>query len=211
MHVLDDKQRSLLAEPGQHAKQQFKHPSLSRLVGRPATGLWLAQSRQQPGQFWPGRADQPTDGAGAEVTNQSPQPLHDRRIWQGAVADRHTASGQHAGPVGSAAGGQLGHQASLAHTGLAPHQDDGRLAVCRPSQGRLEDMKLLDTADKGRAHHAAAHLAGIIPRDRPEGNDRRTRSATKAREWVSASIWNLPDSGGSPHCHPEPASDDQCG
>jgi hypothetical protein len=87
--------------------------------------------------------------------------------------------GQHAGPVGGAVGGQLGHQASLAHTGLAPHEDDGRLAVRRPYQGRLKDTKLLDTADKGRAHHAAAHLARIIPHDRSEGNGRRTGSATK--------------------------------
>jgi hypothetical protein len=43
MQVLDHQgDRHLLAEPGQHAKQQFEQPSLSRLVGRPATGLWLA-------------------------------------------------------------------------------------------------------------------------------------------------------------------------
>ena len=43
MQVLDHQgDRHLLAEPVQHAKQQFEQPSLSRLVGRPATGLWLA-------------------------------------------------------------------------------------------------------------------------------------------------------------------------
>jgi hypothetical protein len=39
----------------------------------------------------------------AEVGDQGPQGLHDRRIGQGAVADRYAATGQHSGLVAGAA------------------------------------------------------------------------------------------------------------
>ena len=74
-------------------------------------------------------------------------------------------------PSPRATGRQFSKQAGLADAGLAPHQDDGRLAICGPLPGRLEGLQFLDAADEGRARYAAAHLAGIIPRDRPEGND----------------------------------------
>ena len=38
-----------------------------------------------------------------------------------------------------------------------------------PRRRILAGHELLDAADEGRARHAAAHLAGIIPRDRPQG------------------------------------------
>jgi hypothetical protein len=99
---------------------------------------------------------------------QGAQRLHDRGVRQRTLADRHTAPDQHPGPVDGAAAGQLGDQARLADTGFAPHQDDGRVSICGPPPGCLEGLELLDAADKGRARHAAAHLAGIIPRDRPD-------------------------------------------
>src|SRR5829696_4738937 len=54
-----------------------------------------------------------------------------------------------------------------------PDQDDGRFGICGPPPGGLEGLELLDAADEGGARHAAAHLAGIIARDRPEGNGGR--------------------------------------
>jgi hypothetical protein len=67
--------------------------------------------------------------------------------------------------------------------------------------------KLLDAADEGRARHAAAHLAGIIPRDRPERNGARKEPATKDGEPVSIRVWQVPDSGDTLRRHPELASD----
>jgi hypothetical protein len=128
-------------------------------------------------------------------------------VRQGAVTDRYTAAHKHPGPIGGAAAGQLGDQAGLADAGLAPHQDDGRFPICGPSPGRLEGLELLDTANEGWARHAAAHLAGIIPRDRPEGNGGRKGSATKDGEQASAGVWQVPDSGQAPQRHPELASD----
>jgi hypothetical protein len=74
---------------------------------------------------------------------------------------------------------QFGNQAGLADVGLAPQQDDGRLAICGSPPGRLKGLEYLDPADKGRARCAAAHLAGIIARDRPEGKACNTGSAPK--------------------------------
>ena len=46
-------------------------------------------------------------------------------------------------------------------------------------RGRLEGLELLDAADEGRARHAAAHLAEIIPCVRPKRNGGRKEAATK--------------------------------
>jgi len=64
-------------------------------------------------------------------------------------------------------------------TPARPHQDHGRLTICSPPPGRLEGLQLVDPADEGRARHAAAHLAGIIPRDRLKGNSARKEPATQ--------------------------------
>ena len=130
----------------------------------------LTQSGQQAGQLTPGRAHQLTDRSHPDIAEQVPQCLHDRGVGQGAIADGHTATAQHPGPLGSAAGCHLGDQAGLADTGLAPHKDDGRYPICGPHSGRLQEFQLLDAAYEGRAAHAAFHLAGIIAPDRPEGN-----------------------------------------
>ena len=174
-------QRGLLAQASQQPEQQFEQARLGGLVGR-AAGLRRAQGGQQPGKLRPGRADQLTDRSHADIGDQRPHCLHDRGIGQGAVTDRHTAASQHPRPVIGAAARQLGDQARLADTGLAPHQDDGRVSICGPPPGRLQELQLLDAADEDRARHAAAHLAGIIPRDRPEGNGGRMESATKDGE-----------------------------
>jgi hypothetical protein len=69
-----------------------------------------------------------------------------------------------------------------------PHQDDDRLGICGPPPGHLEGLQLLDPADEGRARHAATHLAGIIPRDRPQGNGGRKEAATKDGAPASANV-----------------------
>jgi hypothetical protein len=129
--------------------------------------------------------------------HRRPGPAAPPRL--GHTAGRHrrpgTAPRQHPHPNRGAAAGQLGDQAGLAHPGLAPHQDDGRVSICGPPPGRLQELQLLDAANQGRARHTAAHLAGIIPRDRPEGNGSRTGPATKDRERLGADVWHLPDSG----------------
>ena len=174
VQILDDQhQRGLLAQAPQQPEQQLEQSSLGGLIGR-AAAFRRAQGGQQAGKLGPGRADQLSDRSHPDIGDQRPQDLHDRGIGQGAIADRHTAPGQHPGPVGGAAARQLGDQAGLADAGLAPHQDDGRVSICGPPPGRLQELQLLDAADEGGARHAAAHLAGIIPRDRPEGNGGRT-------------------------------------
>jgi len=70
-------------------------------------------------------------------------------------------------------------------------------------------MQFLDAADEGRALHAVAHLAGIIPRDRRERNDGSKDPATKDREAGDAGLWKVPDSGDTPQRHSELASDDR--
>jgi hypothetical protein len=178
VQILDHQhQRGLLAQAPKEAEQQLEQPGLGRRAGR--VFLWLAQPGGQAGELRPGEPDEPADGLRAQLGQQDSQGLHDRGIRQGAVADRHTAPGQHPGPIRGACD-QLGDQAGLADTGLAPHQDDGRFAICGPPSGRLEGLELREAADEGGARHAAAHLAGIIARDRPEGNGGRTRPATRA-------------------------------
>jgi hypothetical protein len=49
-------------------------------------------------------------------------------------------------------------------------------------------VELLDTADEGRARHAAAHLAVIIARDRPEGNDGSKEPAPRDGEPASRNL-----------------------
>jgi hypothetical protein len=173
MQILDHQhQRDLLAQAAQQPEHQLEQPDL-RGLGRLASPVRRTQRGQQAGQLRPRRTDQPADLHHADLSDQRPQGLNDRRIGQGAVAHRHAAARQHPGPVGGATADQLGDQACLANPGLAPHQDDGRLGGCRPPPGRLKDLELLDAAHKGRAGHAAAHLAGIIPHARPEGNGGR--------------------------------------
>jgi hypothetical protein len=102
---------------------------------------------------------------------------------------------QYSHPLDGATGRELHNQAGLADTGLAPHQDDGRFAICGPHPCRLEGLQLLDPANQGRARHAAAHLAAIIPRDPPERNGARKEPATKHWEQASAHVRQVPDSG----------------
>ena len=181
------------------------------------TRFGSAQGGEQARQLGPGRADQLADRSHPDIGDQRPQDLHDWGIGQGTITDRHTAPDQHSRPLGSAAGRQLGDQAGLANTGLAPHQDDSRVSICGPPPGRLQELQLLDPADEGRAAHAAAHLAGIIARDRPEGNGGRTSSATRCRmgsptkdgEPPLACVWHMPDSGRTVRRDPEPAGDDR--
>ena len=209
VQVLDHQhQRGLLAQAAEQAEQQLEQPGLGGLAGRAAG---LARPGRAAGGPAP-RQDGPTSSRTASTptsAGKGPQRLHDRGIGQGALADRHTAAGQHPRPVGGAAGGQFGDQAGLADAGLAPHQDDGRVPICGPPPGRLEELELLDAADEGRARHAAAHLAGIIPRDRPERNGGRKEPATKDGEPASVGVWQVPDSGDTPQRHSELASDDQ--
>jgi hypothetical protein len=140
VQVLDHQhQRGLLAQAPQQPEQQLEQAGLSGLLGL-AGAVRFTEGGQHAGQLGPGRADQLPHGAGAEVAEQGPQGLYDRGIRQGGIADRHTAPGQHPRLVGGAAAGQLGHQAGLAHTGLAPQQDDGRVSVCGPHPGRLQEL-----------------------------------------------------------------------
>jgi hypothetical protein len=195
MQVLQHQdQRGLLAQASQQPEQQLEQPSL-RGLARCATAIRLAKGGYQARELRPGGADQLADRSHADLTEQAAQGLHDRGVGKSAIADGHAAAHEHPHPVGGAAAGALRDQARLADTGLAPHQDDGRISVCDPLPGRLEDLQLLDAADEGRARHAAAHLAGIIPRDRPEGNGARKESAARDGELLSVSVWQVPDSG----------------
>ena len=102
MQILDHQhQRSLLTQPFQQPEHQLEQSGLGGLSRRVAA-VRFAQGGQEAGQFWPGRADQPTDGAGAEVGDQGPHGLHDRSIRQGAAADGNAAAGQHPGPISGA-------------------------------------------------------------------------------------------------------------
>ena len=69
--------------------------------------------------------------------------------------------------------GQLGKQSSLPPPASSPSPRHGQLGIYCRFPCRLEGLELLDAADKGRVRHAAAHLAGIIPPFRLEGNGRR--------------------------------------
>ena len=71
---------------------------------------------------------------------QGAQRLHDRGVRQRAIANRHTAADKYSCPIGCAMARQLGAQAGLADTGLAPQQDDGRFSICGPHPGRLQDL-----------------------------------------------------------------------
>jgi hypothetical protein len=115
----------------------------------------------------------------AKLSRQGAERLHDRRIRQGAVANGQAAARQNPNPTRAAAGDQLGDQACLTDAGLAPHKNDSRLAVCGPHLCRFEKRELLDAAHKGWARHAAAHLAGIIPR--PARAKRATGGASDQR------------------------------
>jgi hypothetical protein len=42
--------------------------------------------------------------------------------------------------MGGAPSGEFGNQAGLADAGLAPHKDDGRLAICGPPPRRLQKL-----------------------------------------------------------------------
>ena len=97
-------QPGLLGQPSQEPEQQFEQARLGSLVGR-AAGLRCAQGGQQPSKFTPGGADQLTDRSNADVGGKGSHGLHDRGIGQGAIADRHTATNQHPGPLGGASGG----------------------------------------------------------------------------------------------------------
>jgi hypothetical protein len=55
----------LVAEPPEQAEQQLKQPSLPSLTRRVASGL--AQARQEPGEYRPGRANQGTHLVGTEI------------------------------------------------------------------------------------------------------------------------------------------------
>jgi hypothetical protein len=182
-------QRSLLAQAPQQPEQQLEQAGLRGLTRR-ATAIRLAQRGQQAGHLRPGGADQLADRTHADIAEQGPQRLHNRGVRQGTIADRHTAASQHPHPLGGAAARQLGDQTRLADTGFAPHQDDGRVGICGPPPGRLQELQLLHAADEDRARHATAHLAGIIPRDRPErnggrmgGGDERWGAATRLCMW----------------------------
>jgi hypothetical protein len=169
VQVLDHQdQRGLLAQASEQAEEQFEQARLGGRAGR--VRLRLAERGQHAGQLGPGRAGQLADPCHPDLAEQAPQRLHDRGVRQGAVADRQAATGQHPHPVVGAAARQLGDQARLSNTGFAPHEDDGRVAIRGPLPGRFEDAELLDTADQGGARRTTAHLAGIIARDRPEGN-----------------------------------------
>jgi polyisoprenoid-binding protein YceI len=72
----------------------------------------------------------------------------------------------------------------------------------------FERLQPLDTADQGRAHYAAAHLAGIITCDRPQGKRGRKEPATKDGESASALVWQVADSEGPTQRHSELADDD---
>ena len=178
MQILDHQdKRRLFAQVPEQAEQQLEQSGLGDLVALART-IRCAQGGKQAGQLGPGRADELTYSADADIGEQGPQDLHDRGIRQGAIADRHTATGQHPGPLGGTAGRQLGDKSRLADAGFAPHQDDGRVSIRGPPCGRLEGLEFRDTADEGGARHAAAHLAGIIPRDRPEENGGPTGSVS---------------------------------
>jgi hypothetical protein len=187
-------QRGLLPQAPQQPQQQLEQPSLGDLaVGIGAVGL--TQGGQQAGELWPGGADQLADRAHAGLAEQDPECLHDRAVRQGAVADRHAAAGEHPGSVGGTADLQLSDQACFADAGFAPHEDDGRFGGCGPPPGRIEGLELLDPADEGGARHTAAHLAGIIPRQRREGNGGAKGWATRDGEHAGADLWQMPDSG----------------
>jgi hypothetical protein len=189
-------ERCLLPQTANQAEQQLEQARLRGLVGRPG-GVGLAEAGEQASYLRPGWADHSADLFHADLGDQGPQSLHDRRIGQGTVAHGQAAADQHPGPVAGATGDQLGDEACLADTGLAPHQDDSRLGGCRPPPGRLEDPELPDAADEDRACHATAHLAEIIPRARPEWNGGRIGQRPKI--WIQAAlnVWHLPDSGGT--------------
>jgi hypothetical protein len=172
VQVLDHQhQWGLLAQAPQQPQQQLKQPRLGGLVGL-AGAVRLSQGGRQAGQLRPGGADQLADRAHAEVGEQDPQRLHDRGVGrapsptgtQPPASTRVPSLAQRL--VSSAIRRVLPTPAS------PPHKDDGRVAACGPLSGRLEGLELLDAADEGRARHAAAHLAEIIPRDRPEGKRR---------------------------------------
>ena len=208
MQILNHQhQRGRLAQLPQQPEQQLEQPRLGSLAGR--ARFRLAQSGQQAGKLGPGRTDQLPDRAHPDIGEQGPQGLHDRSVGQPIAAHGDAAADQHPRPIRGATARQLRKQAGLADAGLAPYQDDGRIPICGPHPGRLQELQLLDTADQGRALHAVAHLAGIIPRDRPERNGGRKEPATKDGEAGDVGLWKVPDSGDTPQRHSELASDDQ--
>jgi hypothetical protein len=68
----------------------------------------------------PGRADQLADLVHADFGDQGPQDPPRSAHRAGRRRPGHTAADQHPGPVGGAPADQLGDQACLADTGLAP-------------------------------------------------------------------------------------------
>ena len=194
-------QRALLAQAPEQAEQHLEQASLGSLAWR-AGGLRLPQGGQQPGQLGPGGAGQLAHAPGAQLGEQDPQRLHHRRKGQATFTDWHTPAAQHARSIGAAAPDQLGDQARLAHAGLAPQQDDSRLAVRRPHPGHLKSAQLLDAADKGRAGHAAAHLAPIIASFRAEGNRRVSGRRPQMGRWTRHNLRRMPDSRRPPVPHP---------
>jgi hypothetical protein len=176
VQVLHDKQHwAALGQVVQHPEQQLEQPRRGQRGRLLPTGLW-AELGDEPSQLRAGAAQHPLQLLRVHGAGERAQRLDHRRIRQDPFPDIQAAPGECDGADLADGAEQFGDQAGLADAGLAPHQDDGRFPICGPPSSRLESLKLLDAADKGRAVHTAAHLAGIIPRDRPERNGgRRSR------------------------------------
>jgi hypothetical protein len=95
-----------LSQASEQAEQQLEQPGLGGLARRAST-IRLTKGGQQAGKLWPGRAHQLADRFHADLGQQGPQRLHDRRVGQGPLAHRDAAAKKHPDAVGSAARRQL--------------------------------------------------------------------------------------------------------
>jgi hypothetical protein len=132
-----------------------------RFVAGAATAGQLSiaacQLRQQPGEHAAGRSGQVEDGCRADVPDECPYHLQDRRVRQQAGGDRHAAADQH--PTGGLGGEEFADQPGLADAGLTGHEDDGGLTAVGTRVGGAEPAQFVGSADHDRAGQILAHVA----------------------------------------------------
>ena len=166
-------------DPAQEAQQQLEQAGLLPAAGRRVAGG--GRDRPEVGdktsELAPARTRQHLERGSTDGPDEPAQRLADGRERQPRIAHRHAPAGEHLRARGPRAGGELGHQARLAHAGIARHQEHLRLAAGRSGQGRLEPLELGPAADEHGRRRPSRHRR-IVARRRAMRNGNEVASAS---------------------------------
>jgi hypothetical protein len=153
VQVLDDQRyRAVGGEPPDDAEHELEQPrGVGAVGGRGGRGVGV-ELRQQPGELAASRADDRVHLVRRRGANERAQDVHERRERQALAAQLDARPGEHPGAAIRRAARGLLHEARLADTGLAAHQDDRGLAAGRALGSPREHVELAAPPHQHRAH-----------------------------------------------------------